>query len=105
MLLHFDSQGYVYNFDLSGKEFPRPDGGTTSWREMNQITWEATNNVNGTVTASYRPTLKGDSLTSVMKATAPMAETLSRRLSGAVSQEDPDSSARGGQLKWKARRR
>ena len=27
-LMHFDSQGFGYDFDLSGKEFPTPDGGT-----------------------------------------------------------------------------
>jgi hypothetical protein len=70
-LLHFDSQGYAYDFDLSGKEFQRPDGGTTSWREVNSTMWEATNKTNGKVTASYRLTLQGDSLTSAMKATSP----------------------------------
>jgi hypothetical protein len=70
-LLRFDSQGYTYDFDLSGKEFRRPDGGTASWREVNQTTWEGTNKTNGKVTARYRFTLKGDSLTSVMTATSP----------------------------------
>ena len=24
--MHFDSQGFAYDFDLSGKDFPTPDG-------------------------------------------------------------------------------
>ena len=40
-LMHFDiHHGFEFDFDLSGKEFPTPDGGTTSWREINPTTWE-----------------------------------------------------------------
>ena len=57
-LMHFDSQGFEYDFDLSGKEFPTPDGGTTSWREVSPTIWEATNKINGRVIATYRLTLR-----------------------------------------------
>lgn len=69
--LHFDMQGFAYDFDLTGKDFPTPDGGTTAWREVNATTWEATNKVNGKAIASYTLTLKGDAITAVMKATKP----------------------------------
>jgi hypothetical protein len=75
-VMHFDSQGFAYDFDLSGKEFPTPDGGTTSWREVNATTWEATNKINGKVIATFRSTLTGDTLNVVMKATKPEGGTV-----------------------------
>jgi len=53
-----------------------PDGGTTSWREVNPTTWEATNKVNGKPIASYTLTLKGNSIAAVMKATKPDGSAL-----------------------------
>ena len=68
-MLHFDTQGFPYDFDLSGKEFPTPDGGTTSWREVNPTTWEGTDMINGKVIATIQLTLKTETVTAVMKAT------------------------------------
>ena len=34
-LMHFDTQGFAYDFDLSGKDFPTPDGGAAAWKEVN----------------------------------------------------------------------
>jgi len=70
-LLHFDTQGFAYDFDLSGKEFPAPDGSTVSFREVNPTTWEGTIKMNGKVIATYGLSLKGDTLSAVMKATKP----------------------------------
>ena len=70
-VMHFDSQGFGYDFDLTGKEYPMPDGGTTSWRQINATTWEATNRANGKVTARFRLVLNGNTLTSVMRVTKP----------------------------------
>ncbi len=75
-LLHFDSQGYAYDFDLTGKEFPTPDGGTSSWKEVNPTTWEATNKLNGKVVATYHLALKGDAIAATMKATKPEGGTV-----------------------------
>jgi hypothetical protein len=69
--MHFDSQGFAYDFDLSGKDFPTPDGGTVVWHEVNPTTWEANIKMNGKSIASYRLTLKGDTVTAAMKATRP----------------------------------
>ena len=66
---HFDSEGFGYDFDLTGKEYPTPDGGTTSWKAPDANTWEATNRMNGKVVASYRLVLKGDTLSADMKVT------------------------------------
>jgi hypothetical protein len=70
-LIHFDSQGFAYDFTLDGKEHPTPDGGTTAWREVNPTTWEATNRANGKVIATYRSVLNGDSLTLLMQMKKP----------------------------------
>ena len=70
-LMHFDSQGFAYDFDLSGKDFPTPDGGSVVWHEVNPTTWEANIKMNGKSIASYRLTLKGDTVTAAMKATRP----------------------------------
>ena len=70
-VMHFDTQGFAYDFDLTGKEYPTPDGGTTSWRRVNDTTWDATNRMNGKVINSYHLTLNGNSITAVMKATKP----------------------------------
>jgi hypothetical protein len=70
-LMHFDSQGFAYDFDLSGKEFPTPDGGTVSWKEVNASTWDGIFKVNGKVLVTYHLTLDGDTTTAVMKATQP----------------------------------
>jgi hypothetical protein len=96
-VMHFDSQGFAYDFDLSGKEFPTPDGGTTSWREVNPTTWEATNKINGKVIATYRLTLNGETLNAVMKATKPEG--------GAVEQTSSWARVSGGPGffgKWKS---
>ncbi len=71
-MMHFDSQGFAYDFDLSGKDFPTPDGGTTSWREVNPTAWEATMKINGKAIASYHLSLKGnDDIAAVLKASKP----------------------------------
>jgi hypothetical protein len=70
-LMRFDMQGFAYDFDVSGKDFPTPDGGTSSWREVNPTTWEATSKVNGKTIATYQLSLKGDTIAAVMKATKP----------------------------------
>jgi hypothetical protein len=62
----FDAGGFVYYFRLDGKEYPMPDGGTTSWRELSADTWECTNRRNGKISATYKGTVKGDTLTFLM---------------------------------------
>jgi hypothetical protein len=68
---HFDSEGFAYDFDLTGKEFPTPDGGTTSWQAPDAATWEGVVRMNGKAVVSYRLVLKGDTLMSVMKVAKP----------------------------------
>ena len=79
--MHFDMQGFGYDFDLSGKEFPTPDGGTTSWKQVNPTTWDATNKANGKVVATVHVVIADNNkMTAVMKATpptgAPMEQTM-----------------------------
>jgi hypothetical protein len=96
-LLHFDSQGFAYDFDLSGKDFPTPDGGTISYREVNPTTWVATSKLNGKEIATIQVTLKGDTQTVVMKP--------SKTEGGAVEQTFLMSRVSGGPGflgKWKS---
>ena len=95
--MHFDTQGFAYDFDLSGKDFPTPDGGSASWKEVNPNAWEATIKLNGKVIATYSMALKGDALTAVMKATKPEG--------GSVEQTSAWSRVSGGPGflgKWKS---
>lgn len=68
----YDGSGFVYTFKLDGKEYPMPDGGTTSWKAINDTTWEVTNRANGKVAAKITLTLNGDTLTS--SSTVPQAD-------------------------------
>ncbi len=68
---HFDSEGFAYDFDLTGKEYPTPDGGTTSWKAVDAATWEATNRMHGKVVASFQLSLNRDTIVSVVKMTKP----------------------------------
>src|SRR5262245_23894729 len=69
--MHFDMQGFGYDFDTSGKEFPTPDGGSTPWKQVNPTTWDSTIKANGKVTATYHIVINGDTMTAVMKVTPP----------------------------------
>jgi len=69
--LHFDSEGFSYDFDLTGKEYPTPDGGTVSWRAPDATTWVGDARMNGKSIVSFRLSLKGNTMTMVMKMTKP----------------------------------
>ncbi len=66
-LIHFDSEGFGYDFDLKGTQYPTPDGGTIAWVETTPTSWEATNWANGKVIGTYSMSLSGDSVTATMK--------------------------------------
>jgi hypothetical protein len=59
---HYDVEGFAYNFKLDGKEYPLPDGGTTSWTAVDAKTWKVTNRRNGRISAIYRLILDGDTM-------------------------------------------
>ena len=62
-MMHYESAGFTYDFKTDGKEYPMPDGGTTSWKAVDAKTWEVTNRRNGKVTANYRLVLDGNTMT------------------------------------------
>jgi hypothetical protein len=68
----FEESGFVYTFKLDGKEYPMPDGGTTSWKAASDTVWEVTNRANGKTSASIKLVLNGDSMSSA--ATIPQAD-------------------------------
>jgi hypothetical protein len=70
-LIHFDTEGFGYDFDLKGNQYPTPDGGTTAWLETSPTCWEGTNCMSGKVIGTYRMSLAGDSVTLSMKLKKP----------------------------------
>ena len=60
--MHYDVEGFAYNFNLDGKEYPLPDGGTTSWTALDAKTWQVTNRRNRRISATYRLVLDGDTM-------------------------------------------
>ena len=60
--MHYDVEGFAYDFNLDGKEYPLPDGGTTSWTAVDAKTWQVTNRRNGRISATYRLVLDGDTI-------------------------------------------
>jgi hypothetical protein len=86
-LMHFFGGGFEFDFDTSGKEFPAPDGGTISAKQVDPSTILFTGKMNGKQMSTYTLTAKGDTLTSVMKANKPDGSVLeqtttSKRVSG-----------------------
>lgn len=84
---HFDQDGFMYNFKPDGNEYPTPDGGSASWKMVDDNNWEVTFRANGKVTATAKLTASGDTLTS--SNTIPQADGTtvtetgtSRRISG-----------------------
>ena len=47
--MNLDMQGFAFDFDLTGKEFPTPDGGTTSVKAPDSKTWEFTGRMDGKI--------------------------------------------------------
>jgi hypothetical protein len=66
-LIHFDSEGFGYDFDLKGNPYPTPDGGTTAWVETSPTSWEGTNWMKGKVIGVFSQSLMGDSISFSMK--------------------------------------
>jgi len=61
-MMKFNSQGYEYTFKTDGKEYPMPDGGTTSWKATSADVWDVTNHMKGKVSSTYHLVVKGDVL-------------------------------------------
>jgi hypothetical protein len=64
--IRFESHGYAYDLDLSGNEFPEPDGQTVSAREIDAHTWEITHRLKGKTTFVRQNSVSGDTLTSTV---------------------------------------
>lgn len=83
----FNQDGFIYKFQLDGKEYPMPDGGTTAWKMLDDNHWEVTNRANGKVSGMFKLTLNGDTLTSAVSIPQADGTTLtetgtSKRISG-----------------------
>jgi hypothetical protein len=83
----FEESGFAYTFKLDGKEYPMPDGGTTSWKAAGADKWEVTNRANGKVSATITLTVSGDKLSSMAMIPQPggkdiMQTSTLKRISG-----------------------
>jgi hypothetical protein len=70
-LVHLDSEGLIYDFDLTGKEYPTPDGGTIAWKAVNDNTWDATYRLSGKEIATFHLVVDGNHATFLWKGHRP----------------------------------
>ena len=70
-MMHFDLQGFAYDFNADGKEYPTPDGSTVVVQAPDPTTWDFTYSMGGKVTMKYHITLQGDTQTIVMHVNKP----------------------------------
>ena len=75
-MMRFGAGDVSYTFNLDGKEYPTPDGGTTAWKATDANNWDVTNRVNGKTQMNYRLTTKGDTLTVQMTVHKPDGGTV-----------------------------
>jgi len=68
-LMHYDGQGFAFDFDLTGKEYPAPDGSTIAARGLDGNTWELTTRMNKRVVAVGVSKLDKDTMTMTNKLT------------------------------------
>ncbi len=65
--MHFDGQGFAFDFDLTGTEYPAPDGSTVAFRAPDANTWEQTTRMNNKVVWVQVSKLDKDTLTTTTK--------------------------------------
>lgn len=70
-MMRFDSQGFAYDFNPDGKEYPAPDGSTVAVQSSDPTTWDFTFTMGGKVTMKFHLTVQGDSQTAVMHVNKP----------------------------------
>ncbi len=58
----FDSSGFIYTFQLDGKEYPAPDGSTVLFKAVSDSVWDVTSHANGKVSGRAKLTLNGDTM-------------------------------------------
>jgi hypothetical protein len=75
-LMHFDSQGFAFDFDSTGKEYPAPDGSAVAGRAPDANTWELTTRMNKKVVAVTVVKLDKDTVTTTTKLTKPDGSTV-----------------------------
>jgi hypothetical protein len=76
----FEKGGFFYYFRLDNKEYPTPAGGTVAWRALSADTFEDSYRINGKITATYKGTVKGDTLSEVMTMRQTHGKDLSQTL-------------------------
>ncbi len=74
--MRFEMSGISYTFNVDGKEYPTPDGGTASWKALDANTWEVTIRMNGKVAAVIKLSLEGNTLSSSASVEKPDGGTI-----------------------------
>jgi hypothetical protein len=70
-MMHFDSQGWAYDFNPDGKEYASPDGSVVLIHPVSADTWDWTFSMHGKVTMTLRSTVQGDTATFIMHVNKP----------------------------------
>lgn len=86
--MHIEGQGYAYDFDLSGKQFPTPGGGTIAVTAPSANVLDMTMRTDGKVTGNSHATLYGDS--------AVWISTTMKSDGSSVEQPETDKRTSGG---------
>src|SRR5512135_2972600 len=75
-LMRFEMSGVSYTFNVDGKEYPTPDGGTASWKALDANMWEVTIRMNGKEAAVIKLSLEGNTLSSSASVKKPDGGTI-----------------------------
>ena len=95
--MRFEMSGVSYAFNVDGKEYPTPDGGTASWKALDEKTWEVTIRMNGKETAVVKLSLEGNSLSTSASVKKPDGGTIDQMAKFARASGGP-----GFLGKWKS---
>jgi hypothetical protein len=71
-----EGNGLAFTFKLDGKEYPMPDGSTTSVKQVDAKTWDRVDRVNGKVTSTSRMSIDGDMVSITFHFTKPDGGTI-----------------------------
>ena len=74
--IHWEMQGFGYDFNPDGKEYPVPDGSTVVVLPTGPDTWDFTLSMHGKVTMTVHIAAQGDSQTDVMRVIKPDGSTV-----------------------------
>ncbi len=69
--MRMSGSGFSYIFNVDGREYSTPDGGTVSWKALEANSWEATYRMNGKLTSTVKMSLQGNTQTAFISVKKP----------------------------------